>query len=113
MKLKLIGAALAIALAAGAGTAAAAPSSINSRQAQIEQRIDMGARNGSLTRYEARNLRTELNRVARLEARYRRDGLTRWERADLDQRLDVLSAKVRWERHDRQDRDRRNRSYQR
>jgi polyisoprenoid-binding protein YceI len=109
MKSKLIGkskwiaAAIAV-LVAGAGTASAAPYNINARQSQIEQRIDMGVRTGSLTRFEARSLRDELHQVQRLEARYRRDGLTRWERADLDRRLDVLSAKVRWERHDGQDR---------
>ena len=39
--------------------------------------------------------------LARLEARYRRDGLSQWERADLDRRFDRLSAQIRYERRDR------------
>lgn len=73
---------------------------INERQRQLDHRIDMGMRNGQLTRSEAYRLRSEFRRIAYLESRYRRDGLSGWERADLDRRFDVLSAKVRHERRD-------------
>lgn len=96
----------ASALAATAAPALAAPwQNINQRQAQLDRRIDQGVRTGSLTRREAANLRYEFRSIARLEARYRATGgLQNWERRDLDRRFDVLSAKIRWERHDRQDR---------
>ncbi|MDO9336658.1 MAG: hypothetical protein EON95_13165 [Caulobacteraceae bacterium] len=96
----------ASALAATAAPALAAPwQNINQRQAQLDRRIDQGVRNGALTRREAGNLRNEFRGIARLEARYRATaGLQTWERRDLDRRFDVLSAKIRWERHDRQDR---------
>jgi hypothetical protein len=82
--------------------ASAAPwMSINQRQAKLDQRIDVGVRNGSLTRVEARQLRNEFRGIARLEVRYRRNGLTSWERADLDRRFDALSARIRYDRHDR------------
>ena len=82
-------------------TASAAPwMSINQRQAELNRRIDVGIHNGSLTRHEAHALRSEFNGITRLEARYRSHGLTRWERADLDRRFDVLSAKISYERHD-------------
>ena len=56
----------------------------------------------NLTRYEAANLRAEFNGIARLEARYRRTGgLQGWERVDLQRRFDILSARIRYERHDR------------
>ena len=85
--------------------ASAAPwQNINQRQANLDRRIDMGVRNGSLTRREAVNLRTEFRQLARLETRYRANGLSRWERTDLDRRFNVLSAKIRVERHDRQNR---------
>lgn len=99
MKKILISLMAASALAGAAMPAAAQP--INQRQAQIERRIDIGLRNHSLTYREASRLRAEADRIQRLEYRYRRDGLSRWERADLDRRLDQLSQQIRFERHDR------------
>lgn len=78
--------------------------SINQRQRQLDRRIDQGVRNGQLTRREARGLRYEFNQLARLEAHYRRNGLSRWERQDLDRRFDILEARIRYERRDRDDR---------
>jgi hypothetical protein len=109
MKRILIPALAAVSLATSLGAAAiptaasAAPwSNINQRQGNIEQRIDMGVRNGSLTRFEAGRLRAEFRNLNVLEARYRRSGggLTGWERADLNRRYDVLSTQVRFDRHD-------------
>lgn len=101
---------LAIAVAAAA-LATAAPAnaqswqSINDRQDRLDERIDNGVRNGSLTRREAVQLRAEFNDLARLEARYRStNGLSRSERADLDMRFDRLSQRIRYERNDRDDR---------
>lgn len=82
--------------------------SINQRQAQLDQRIDVGVRNGSLTRSEAASLRAQFRGIAALEARYRRDGLSSWERNDLDRRFDSLSQQIRYQRHDRDDRGDRN-----
>jgi len=76
---------------------------INQRQAQLDQRIDVGVRNGSLTRSEAVRLRAEFNDIAHLEARYRQGGLSTWERTDLDRRFDALSQRIRYERNDRQE----------
>jgi TolA-binding protein len=79
--------------------------SINQRQANLYQRIEMGVRNGSLTRVEASTLRGRFVAINNLEQRYRRNGLTQWERRDLDQRFNALSQQIRSQRHDRQDRD--------
>jgi hypothetical protein len=103
---------LAMAAAMGALSLAAPASAqsyggwqpINQRQAQLDHRIDIGVRNGSLTRREASVLRAEFNQIARLESNYRRDGLSMRERADLDRRFDNLSQRIRYERNDRQDR---------
>lgn len=89
------------ALAAATVPAAAMAQPINQRQAMLEQRIDRGVRTGDLNRHEARRLQGELREVARLENRYRRGGLNGWERADLDRRLDRISAQIRYERNDR------------
>jgi hypothetical protein len=74
---------------------------INARQAQLDRRIDQGLRNRTLTRAEASRLRAEFRQIARLEARYRTNGLSSWERADLDRRFDRLSTMIRMERRDR------------
>jgi hypothetical protein len=91
---------------AAAALSAAVPASaqtwqnINARQANLDQRIDAGIRNGSLTRNEAVQLRAEFRQIAQLETRYRRDGLSQAERRDLDRRFDALSSRIRVERHD-------------
>lgn len=77
---------------------------INARQSRLDSRIDQGIRSGALTRREAVNLRSEFRGLSRLEARYRAGGLNNWERNDLNRRFDALSAKVRFNKHDRQHR---------
>jgi hypothetical protein len=69
---------------------------------QLERRIDRGVQRGDLTPREARRLLMQVRHVARLEARYRMNGLSGWERADLDQRFDRITAQIRFERNDRQ-----------
>lgn len=77
---------------------------INVRQANLDRRIDQGVRNGQISRREATSLRGQFNSLLRLEASYRRGGLTAWERTDLDRRFDRLSAQIRVERRDRDNR---------
>ena len=89
----------ALTLAAGAASAQGWMS-INERQARLDDRIDAGVCNGGLTRDEAVRLRAEFRDLARLEARYRYNGLSGWERTDLDRRFDALSARIRFERTD-------------
>ncbi len=104
--LTLFAAAAASVLALSAGTASAqAWTSINQRQANLDARIEAGVRSGDLTRREATELRGAFSDVARLEARYRVDGLSAWERTDLDRRFDALSSRIRHDRHDGQARD--------
>lgn len=79
---------------------------LNGEQAQLAQRIDRAAYRGTISRREAQDLRHQLNQYERLEWRYRRDGLSRWERNDLAERLD----RIRWQlREDRRDRGRHDR----
>jgi hypothetical protein len=75
---------------------------INPRQERLDRRIDRGLRDGSLTLREARGLREDFNRIVWLEARYRSNGLSPWERADLDRRFDRLEDRTRHERRDRE-----------
>jgi len=78
--------------------------SISNRKFQLDRRIDVGLRNGSLSRREASRLSNQLDSLIRLERNYLRGGLTRWERTDLDRRYDRLAAQVRAERRDHDNR---------
>ncbi len=96
-----------VAAAAIPTVATAAPwQNINARQDRLYDRIEQGVRSGALTRGEAQSLRVQFRNLANLEARYRSGGLNNWERADLNRRYDMLSAKVYNQKHDRQDRRR-------
>lgn len=77
---------------------------IDRRFERIDHRIDQGVRNGSLSWREAARLRAEFRGLIQLERRYSIGGLNRWERQDLDNRFNRLSAQVRYERRDRDDR---------
>ena len=80
--------------------------SISQRKYNLDRRIDVGLRNGQLSRREATRLKAELNSLVRLERSYLRGGLTRWERTDLDRRYDRLAVQVRAERRDHDNRRR-------
>ena len=77
---------------------------ISQRKYNLDRRIDVGQRNGSLSRREATRLRTELNGLVRLERSDPRGGLSARERQELDRRYDRLSQQVREERRDRDNR---------
>jgi hypothetical protein len=75
---------------------------INQRQAELDARIDAGVRSRTLTLAEAAQLRAEFAAIAATEARYRANGrgLTPAERADLDNRFDMLSRRIQYDRND-------------
>jgi len=95
----LAAAALAVVLPAAA-QAQTDWQSMNQRRETLDHRIDMGVRDGTLTRREANNLRTRFVSLVQLERQYRRHGLSRQERWDLSRRYDVLSDSIRDERAD-------------
>lgn len=74
--------------------------SIGDRQAALDGRIDAGVRSGHLTRREAWRLRADFREISRRADSYRANGLSRWERADLDRRFDALSQRIRYEARD-------------
>lgn len=74
---------------------------LNQRQDELNRRIAWGVRSGALTRREAADLRSDASDIARIEARYRANGLNNWERADLDRRFDRLDARIARQTHDR------------
>ena len=76
--------------------------SISQRLAQLDRRIDRGVERGDLDRREAWAARGQFRQIAQRQQIYRSNGYTRWELADLDQRLDSLEAQIRADRHDDQ-----------
>lgn len=73
---------------------------IHQRLDRIAMRIDRGHQRGALTNVEARRLRNQLDQIARLEQRYRYDGLNRWEWQDLNRRVSVLQQRLQNQRFD-------------
>lgn len=99
---------LAIALAGLGVAVAAVPAAaqpwqpISQRHRSIDARIDQGFRSGTPIRNDALRLRAQFRDLTQLEARYRRsNGLSNWERRDLNGRFDRLGAQIRHERRDR------------
>lgn len=87
--------------AAGAARAQTGAPEIDHRQAILAERIDQGVANGRLNRQEAWRARRALNGILQIEHRYMRDGyLSRYERGDLDQRLNDLTNQIRADRAD-------------
>jgi hypothetical protein len=105
---------LFLALTAGTALAAAAPVfaqysraevSISTRISQLDSRMQAGIRTGMISPREARSLRREISDLRRLNSRYSYNGLTRWERDDLTQRIRATRAELRLADNGRYDRD--------
>ena len=67
---------------------------INRMQRQLDNRIDRGVRRGLLTRAEARKMQSQFHDIVRLEARYRNNGLNRYERNELERRLVAFERRL-------------------
>jgi hypothetical protein len=87
-----------------------APQDIGAREALLEQRIERGRNDGTLSRYEARNAFRALQSIRQDERYFRRDGrLSRREESTLMARLDNLSSQIRFDRRGDEDRSDQNR----
>ena len=73
---------------------------INSILQNLQDRIRMGAANGSLDRREVDGLQDRYDRLSDLERRLQRDGLSYDERMRLDREIDKLSADIYRESRD-------------
>jgi hypothetical protein len=82
----------------------AAGRNINKRQARQQTRIYQGIASGSLTRSEAARLERQEARIDAKEARDRRNGLSRRERAQLERNLSHESRQIYRQKHDKQHR---------
>jgi hypothetical protein len=88
---------LTVAIAATALAAAVpalAQSYLDDRSAQMDQRIDNGLADGSLSHGQADALRDRLHDIERTQDRYQADGMTGWQSRDLDRQYDNLSDRI-------------------
>jgi|WetSurMetagenome_2_1015567.scaffolds.fasta_scaffold463299_2 hypothetical protein len=90
---RLLTAAIAVSALAAAAPVMA-QSHYDDRATQLDQRIDDGAHDGRLSWSDARALRAQLHSAQRLQDQYDRDGMTSWQRRDLDRRFDRLSNNI-------------------
>lgn len=97
---------LAAAMPAAAQVYGGSMREVNYREARISQQINWGARRGTLTRYEVRDLRAKLNEVERLERYYARTGgyVSRQEINVLNRKLDGVEYLLRVNNRDGQTR---------
>jgi len=79
----------------GVGNSTYANNSIAMRIGQLRARLQEGVQNGSITRREARPIRQQINQLASLERQYGFNGLSRQERADLQQRIRLVRQALR------------------
>lgn len=94
---------LTVSLLAAGGASAQSMSTIDQREAEQQDRIDAGRRDGSLTRSEAYRLEQGERRIDRYESRARADGVVSpGERQRLDSMLDRESHQINRERNDGQ-----------
>ena len=97
-------AALAAAMPAAAQSFAPSLRDVNYREAQLNQQIRYNAQRGTLTSYEARDLRIKLAEVDRLERYYARGGYSYQEIQVLNRKLDNVAYLLRVNSRDGQTR---------
>jgi hypothetical protein len=77
---------------------------LDRRQAQLEQRVERMAYNRQLSRNEFRVFERQFDQFDRMQWSYARNGLSRWEHAELSNQLDRIQSQIRYERReDRRD----------
>ena len=75
------------------------PRDVRGRIAWLDERVQRGMRDGSLSRSEARRAMNDLDRVRKDERRLRRGGGYRPnDESYLQSRLDTISSEIRWSR---------------
>jgi cell division protein FtsB len=83
---------------------------VDSQLAQLQQRIDRLYQRRLLSDREARRLSREIDQTDRLYDRFRRDGLSRGEYYEIQNRIQNLRSQIREERQEGRD-DRRDDRY--
>lgn len=98
---KIILAMAAISAVSVAVPAAAARNGIEMRSDQLQHRIQRGVQNRTISQREAVPLRAELRQLNRSERRFSRNGLSRSERYQLRQQVQVLEQRIHFAERNR------------
>lgn len=112
-KMMMTMAAVSALAAASPAAAQYANGNFDARINELQSNLQAGVQSGRITRNEAVSLREQLRQLSRLERQYSRDGLSRAERDQLQQRIQTLRQQIRQAerngdnrpRYDRDDRD--------
>ncbi len=78
---------------------------ISTRLNELNNRIQAALQRNEISQTQASRLRSELNSIAQLEQNYRSDGLSRAERDELRQRLQMVERRFEQARYNRDGRD--------
>jgi hypothetical protein len=95
---KLITATVAAA-ALTATVPALAQSYLDDRASALDQRIDSGFSDGSLTYGEASTLRARLRDAELMQNRYEAEGMSGWQQRAVERRYDAISSELYSMRH--------------
>ncbi len=79
-------------------------SGISGRLATLESQVSIAFQRGEISQAEAARLQNELSQLREMDRVFRLDGLSRAERSELQQRLQVLERRIQQARIDRDDR---------
>jgi hypothetical protein len=90
----------------GQGAFASGAAGFDQRIARLDARLDAGVRSRQINQREATQLRRELAELSRIERSYGRDGFSRNEQIDLQQRIGAVRQRIRvadrgtWDRYE-------------
>src|SRR5688572_26960131 len=84
---------------------------VNTGSGMLRAELQAGMQQGAISRREARPLIEQLNALTRLEYQYGRDGMSRREMADLQQRAQSLHQQIRYAGNGRYQQDNRYGNY--
>jgi len=90
-------------LVGAAAAWAGPPDQIRGRIDSLQQRIDNGAKSGTLTEQETKRVQNKLNSIRKGFDSAVQNGLSDREAKHFNQRLDTLSKEIYKEKHDRED----------
>ena len=101
---KLVASALAASLALGIAAPASAavfnPGSLRQQIAQLDNQIDRAEARRTISHREAQALDRQVDRLEDTFRSYARGGFTRYELANLDNRIEQVKRQLRFERRD-------------
>lgn len=73
---------------------------VDTRIDQVEGRLQRGIENGTIRGSDAAAIRSDIRSLRYLYSQYNRNGLTQWERTELDRRLQTIRSRLQYAMRD-------------